>query len=50
MTDILVDDGKCTGMAAETKEGETLHIHADNTIMATGGIGVFMSIPPISQY
>ena len=39
MTDILVDDGKCTGMAAETKEGETLHIHADNTIMATGGIG-----------
>mgnify|MGYP002568244062 CR=1 FL=1 len=39
MTDILVDDGKCTGMVAETKEGETLHIHADNTIMATGGIG-----------
>lgn len=39
MTDILVDGGKCTGMAAETKEGETLHIHADNTIMATGGIG-----------
>ena len=39
MTDILVDGGKCTGMAAETKEGETLHIHAKNTIMATGGIG-----------
>ena len=36
MTDILVDDGKCTGMAAETKEGETLHIHADNTIMVSG--------------
>lgn len=39
MTDILVAGGKCTGMIAETKDGEILHIYAKDTIMATGGIG-----------
>lgn len=39
MTDILVTEDECTGMIAKTKDGETLHIHAKDTIMATGGIG-----------
>ena len=39
MTDILEDRGICTGMRAETENGETLNVHADNTVMATGGIG-----------
>jgi len=39
MTDILVTDGRCTGMVAQTADGETLHIHAHDTMMATGGIG-----------
>lgn len=40
MTDILVEDGKCCGIIAERKEdGKTLHIHAKDTVLATGGIG-----------
>lgn len=39
MTDILVHDGKCSGMSAVTAEGDTLYIHAADTVMATGGIG-----------
>ena len=39
MTDILEKDGVCTGMAAQTRDGQKLLIHADNTVMATGGIG-----------
>ena len=39
MTDILVEDGICTGMIAETREGDKLIIHAKDTVMATGGIG-----------
>lgn len=39
MMDILVSDGKCTGMSARTAQGGTLYIHADDTVMATGGIG-----------
>ena len=39
MTDILEDRGICTGMTAETENGEALTVHADNTVMATGGIG-----------
>ncbi len=39
MKDILVENGVCTGMVAETKEGEELRIHARDTVMATGGIG-----------
>lgn len=38
MTDLLVEDGRCVGIAA--KQGEDLlRIHAENTILATGGIG-----------
>lgn len=39
MTDILVKDGKCIGIEAETKESEKVQIYASNTILASGGIG-----------
>lgn len=39
MTDILTEGGVCTGMAAKTRDGQILHIHAEDTVMATGGIG-----------
>jgi Aspartate oxidase len=39
MTDIIEKNGKCTGIIAETKEGKNIEIHADDTILACGGIG-----------
>ena len=39
MKDILVENGVCTGIIAETREGEKLVVHAKDTVMATGGIG-----------
>lgn len=39
MTDILVESGKCIGMTAKTKDGENFLIYAEDTVMATGGIG-----------
>lgn len=39
MTDILIKDGKCIGITAENKEGEAFCIYAEDTILATGGIG-----------
>ena len=39
MTDIIVSGGSCTGMEARTESGEILHIHAGDTVLATGGIG-----------
>lgn len=39
MTDLLEDEGKCTGILAETADGEKLAIHSKDTIFATGGIG-----------
>ena len=39
MTDILVVNDHCCGMIAKTRDDETLHIHAQDTVMATGGIG-----------
>lgn len=39
MTDILEAEGRCIGMLAKTRNGEKLHIHAVDTVMATGGIG-----------
>lgn len=39
MKDILVEDGVCTGILAETRDGKSLTIHAKDTVMATGGIG-----------
>ena len=39
MEDIMVEDGKCTGLTAKDNEGNTLHIYAKDTVLATGGIG-----------
>lgn len=39
MTDILPAGGVCTGIKAETADGEILSIYAQDTVMATGGIG-----------
>ncbi len=39
MTDILVENGRCTGIIAEDRSGTQLLIHAQDTVMATGGIG-----------
>ena len=39
MTDIIVQDGHCAGIIAKTKDGEIMHIHAEDTIFASGGIG-----------
>ncbi len=38
MTDIIETDGRCTGILAENEQGKW-KIHADYTILATGGIG-----------
>lgn len=39
MQDIMVEDGKCTGLTAKDSGGNTLHIYAKDTVLATGGIG-----------
>ena len=39
MEDIMVEDGKCTGLTAKDSDGNTLHIYAKDTVLATGGIG-----------
>lgn len=38
MTDILVEDNACVGIVAKSAE-ITYHIHAKDTVLATGGIG-----------
>ena len=39
MTDILTENNVCQGIVAKTKDGEILHIYAEDVVMATGGIG-----------
>lgn len=39
MEDIMVEEGKCTGLIAKDSGGNTLHIYAKDTVLATGGIG-----------
>lgn len=39
MQDIMVENGKCIGLIAKDSEGNTLHIYAKDTVLATGGIG-----------
>ena len=34
MKDILVENDKCTGILAETKDGDTLIVHAKDTVLA----------------
>lgn len=38
MTDIIEEDGRCTGILAENEHGK-LTVYAENTILASGGIG-----------
>ena len=40
MTDILVVNDHCCGMIAKTRDGETLHIHAQDTVMATSDLSL----------
>ena len=39
MTDILISQGVCAGIEAETSDHKKVYIHADQTIFASGGIG-----------
>lgn len=41
MTDILIENGECSGVITKSSinEEQILHIHAKDTILATGGIG-----------
>lgn len=39
MTDIIVEDGQCAGIAAENMDGDRFLIRAPYTILASGGIG-----------
>lgn len=39
MTDILIFQGACAGIEAETSDHKKIYIHADQTIFASGGIG-----------
>ena len=39
MEDIMVEEGKCTGLTAKDSGGNILHIYAKDTVLATGGIG-----------
>ena len=50
MTDILVADGRCAGMIARTADGEMLHIHARDSVMATEASAAFMNIRRISRF
>ena len=39
MTDIIVEDGRCKGIVAQTVNDKEMEIFAEYTILATGGIG-----------
>lgn len=39
MTDLLIEHAICRGIILETKEQQIIHVHAEDTILATGGIG-----------
>ena len=39
MTDLLVEEGECVGIAATAQNGQKLLIRAKDTILATGGVG-----------
>ena len=38
MTDVIIEDDKCVGIKAKNEKG-TYEIYAENTILASGGIG-----------
>lgn len=39
MTDVIIENDVCVGIEAVQENGETLRIFAENTILASGGIG-----------
>lgn len=39
MTDVIIENDVCVGIEAAQENGETLRIFAENTILASGGIG-----------
>lgn len=39
MCDLLVEHGVCKGIVLETKDQQVVHVHAEDTVLATGGIG-----------
>lgn len=39
MKDVLEENGTCKGVLAQTQDGSQLTIHAQDVVMATGGIG-----------
>ncbi len=39
MSDILISQGACAGIEAETSDHKKIYIHANQTIFASGGIG-----------
>ena len=39
MTDILMEQGECTGIVVRDRKGDSFCIYAKDTILATGGIG-----------
>lgn len=39
MIDIIEEEGRCKGIVVKTEDGETYRIYAENTILASGGIG-----------
>lgn len=39
MTDLLIEHAICRGIILEIKEQQIIHVHAEDTILATGGIG-----------
>lgn len=39
MTDLIIEQSGCMGITVRTKNGETLQVHARDTVLATGGIG-----------
>lgn len=39
MTDLIVENNRCCGILAQNSKGETMELRAENTVLATGGIG-----------
>jgi L-aspartate oxidase len=42
--DLVVEDGRCRGVTARSREGEVVEVRATNTIVATGGAGQLFAV------
>jgi L-aspartate oxidase len=42
--DLLVEDGRCTGVRALSAEGEVVDVRATHTVLATGGAGQLFAV------